>query len=127
MLVGLEPTAGINFDDGSSNIIAGNNFANDMVAISLTSWEPGKCSHNLIEGNNFTDCSTVFLLYDSSNNTIFHNNFINNAIILEDTGYLGYGIASVNIWDDGYSGGGNYWSDYLTRYPNATEIQAVLE
>jgi parallel beta-helix repeat protein len=122
VLAGLEPTAGINFDDGSSNIIAENNFANDTVGISLTRWEPGKCSHNLIEGNNFTDCSTVFLLYDSSNNIIYHNNFINNTIILEDTGYSGYGIASVNIWDDGYPSGGNYWSDYLTRYPNATEI-----
>jgi hypothetical protein len=25
-----------------------------------------------------------------------------------------------NIWDDDYEG--NYWGDYLTRYPNATEI-----
>jgi hypothetical protein len=29
---------------------------------------------------------------------------------------------SVNIWDDDYPSGGNYWSDYLTKYPNATEI-----
>lgn len=27
-----------------------------------------------------------------------------------------------NIWDNGYPSGGNYWSDYLTKYPNATEI-----
>ena len=25
-------------------------------------------------------------------------------------------------WDDGYPSGGNYWSDYASRYPNATEI-----
>jgi hypothetical protein len=30
---------------------------------------------------------------------------------------------SVNIWDDG-QGLGNYWSDYLTRCPNATEIDS---
>jgi len=27
-----------------------------------------------------------------------------------------------NAWDDGYPSGGNYWSDYSTRYPNAVEI-----
>jgi hypothetical protein len=25
-----------------------------------------------------------------------------------------------NVWDNGTSG--NYWSDYITRYPNASEI-----
>ncbi len=56
-------------------------------------------------------------LYSSSNNTIYHNNFIDNTqqvYILKS----GYG----NLWDDGYPSGGNYWSDYEERYPNATEI-----
>jgi parallel beta-helix repeat protein len=118
------PTAGIAVNDASSNIISGNNFVDNKVGISLTSWEHGKCSHNLIVGNNFTGCSIVFLLYDSSSNTIYHNNFIKNVNILEDTGYSGYGIVSVNIWDDGH-GLGNYWSDYLTRYPKAKEIDTA--
>jgi hypothetical protein len=29
---------------------------------------------------------------------------------------------SPNIWDDGYPSGGNYWSDYSTKYPSATEV-----
>jgi len=29
---------------------------------------------------------------------------------------------SENVWDDGYPSGGNYWDDYLTRYPDAKEI-----
>jgi hypothetical protein len=29
-----------------------------------------------------------------------------------------------NTWDDGYPAGGNYWSDYVTRYPSASEIDA---
>jgi hypothetical protein len=74
----------------------------------------------VIVGNNFTGCSKVFWMYDGSSNTIYHNNFIKNAVILDDFGYLEY-LGSVNIWDDGH-GFGNYWSDYLTRYPNATEI-----
>jgi hypothetical protein len=27
-----------------------------------------------------------------------------------------------NVWDDGIRG--NYWSDYLTQYPNAAEIDS---
>jgi len=43
----------------------------------------------------------------SSNNTIYHNNFINNKI---QTYIL---FSPVNtVWDDGYPSGGNYWSDY---------------
>jgi hypothetical protein len=33
-----------------------------------------------------------------------------------------YTERSNNTWDDGYPSGGNYWSDYLTQYANATEI-----
>jgi len=28
----------------------------------------------------------------------------------------------VNVWDDGYPSGGNYWSDYEDRYPDADEM-----
>jgi len=44
-------------------------------------------------------------LWDSSNNVFCHNNFINNT-------YQVYTSNSVNVWDDGYPSGGNYWSDY---------------
>jgi len=27
-----------------------------------------------------------------------------------------------NVWDEGYPSGGNYWSDYINRYPNAKEL-----
>ena len=46
----------------------------------------------------------IMLVYGSSNNKIFHNNFINNA-------YQAYDSFN-NTWDDGYPSGGNYWSDY---------------
>jgi hypothetical protein len=32
-------------------------------------------------------------------------------------------IANHSIWDNGTVG--NYWSDYLTRYPNASEIDGT--
>jgi len=45
------------------------------------------------------------LFFDSSNNSIYHNNFVNNTN-QTDT------YNSVNVWDDGYPSGGNYWSNY---------------
>jgi parallel beta-helix repeat protein len=44
-------------------------------------------------------------VYSSSNNTIYHNNFIGNV------GQVG-SDGSPNMWDNGYPSGGNYWSDY---------------
>jgi nitrous oxidase accessory protein NosD len=45
-------------------------------------------------------------LYHSNDNSIYHNNFINNTVhvCLEES--------YTNIWDDGYPSGGNYWSGY---------------
>jgi len=45
------------------------------------------------------------LLVHSSNNSIYHNNFVDNTYQISNDG-------SVNVWDDGYPSGGNYWSDY---------------
>lgn len=47
---------------------------------------------------------------------VYHNDFINNYVTI-------YTSQSSNMnWDDGYPSGGNYWSNYEERYPNATEI-----
>jgi len=114
------PTGAIVLHDSSSNIIAGNKLENNTVGINLASWHPKQCKNNLIVENDIKNSSTAILIYDSSNNSIYHNNFFNNNILLHDTGYYGYSLPSFNIWDDGHKFG-NYWSDYLMRYPNATE------
>jgi hypothetical protein len=41
-------------------------------------------------------------------NTIYHNNFVNNTVQAE----VGEASSVVNIWDDGYPSGGNYWNNY---------------
>lgn len=56
----------------------------------------------------------IFLEYSNAN-TIHHNNFSDNAEQI-------YDFASTNTWDDGFPSGGNYWSDYGTRYPDAQEL-----
>ena len=40
----------------------------------------------------------------ANDNSIYHNNFINNTIQAYDMGN--------NTWDNGYPSGGNYWSDF---------------
>jgi parallel beta-helix repeat protein len=69
-------------------------------------------------------------------NIIYHNNFINNhvtdglqvsipAIMVfdlhasPDTGPR-MAPGNPNVWDNGQEG--NYWSDYVTRYPNASQV-----
>ncbi len=87
---------GISLHDSSSyNNIHGNN----IIANSLALY--GSSSYNNIHGNNIT-ANNIYL--GSSNNSIYHNNFANN------TNHIDY--SSMNVWDDGYPSGGNYWSDY---------------
>ena len=117
-----EPTGGIALS-GTSNSIYGNRLQGNLVGINFFGGSPLNCSYNLIVGNTFSDCSTAMLLHDSSNNTFYHNNFISNQHDVYDSGLGVYPqIISVNTWDNGYPSGGNYWSDYLTKYPNAKMI-----
>jgi len=48
-------------------------------------------------------------------NEVYHNDFINNMVQASCN-------ESTNVWDDGYPSGGNYWSDYEERYPDAREL-----
>ena len=64
-------------------------------------------SNNLITKNNVSHELGV----SGSNNILYQNNFL-----LEDLPGLWYD----NSWDNGSIG--NYWANYSTKYPNATEI-----
>jgi len=103
---------GIYLYSSSNNSISGNNVAeNNWDGIYLYS-----SSNNSISGNNIANNGWGASLYFSSNNSIYHNKFVNNT---EQVGI----IESYNsTWDNGYPSGGNYWSDYATRYPDAQEL-----
>jgi parallel beta-helix repeat protein len=79
----------------SSNIISGNNIN------SISFWYS---SYNGISGNNVANNEGGIYFEDSSNNNIYHNNLMNAGQV--------YSNGSVNVWDDGYPLGGNYWSDH---------------
>jgi parallel beta-helix repeat protein len=101
---------GIYFYSSSNNIISGNNIANNERGIHLSD-----SSQNTIDGNNIKSSGFFGIgLSESSNNRIYHNNFINNYDQV-------FSSASTNVWDNGYPSGGNYWSDYEERYPDAEE------
>jgi len=92
--------------DSSSNIIRKNNIMDNRrpysgVGVAVEGHSTGNIiSNNLIQNN-----EKGILFHGSSANTIYHNNFVGNAVQASNYG-------STNVWDAGYPSGGNYWSDY---------------
>ena len=109
----------------SNNSISGNNIDSGVYGISLES----QCDQNSLIGNNIRNADAGLYIYSASNNSIsgnnvidndygiyfsqassdnkfWHNNFDNTHQVYFDAG------SYVNVWDDGASSGGNYWSDY---------------
>jgi len=98
----------IHFSNG--NNITDNVLTNSEYCIYITSSTENDICCNLIANNHWG------IYFDGGNdNKIYHNNFTDNLIQAHIS-------ISFNTWDDGYPSGGNYWSDYVDRYPNATEM-----
>jgi parallel beta-helix repeat protein len=83
------------------NTVSGNIVTNNGRGIMLVS-----SSDNAVSGNSVTNNTDGIVLLSSSNNTVYHNNFVNNTV---QTDFFG---GSLNVLDNGYPLGGNYWSDY---------------
>jgi len=113
---------GIWLSQSTKNLVADNIFSNDKFGIYVTNSTNNTFTKNsvytniqhgirldystdtLISGNDILkNWIYGILIYYSSNNTIFHNNFINNTGSLTN-------INSTNSLDNGIEG--NYWSDY---------------
>ena len=125
------------FDGGSGNIYSGNTitgtntlaskgifyaggafFTTTITDNNITNFQDGiylvDASYATVSGNNIAQNSQYgIILIGSSNCSIYRNNFVNNAVQADANGFA-------NIWDDGSRG--NYWDTYLTKYPNATQI-----
>jgi len=93
------------------NSISRNNITNNYSGIRLYKSTGNNISENNIIVNNWRG----IMLSWSSDNAIYHNNFVDNAEQV-------WSEYSINFWDDGYPSGGNYWSDYTERYPDAEEL-----
>ncbi len=112
-----------NFMDGiylvpsSNNTITQNNITANTGSGIWTAGVSNNITGNYIANNN------IGILLHVSHDLIYHNNFINNTNQVEDICWTNPWLpSSATILDDGYPSGGNYWSDYEDRYPNATEL-----
>ena len=104
----------------SSNCsIYGNNItANEMSGV----WLDGS-SNNSIYGNNIIHNDVGVRLTVSSGNMFAHNYFVHNTQQVSDDSWEDPVFPpSINVWNDGYPSGGNYWGDYEEKYPAAEEI-----
>ncbi len=111
---------------GNNNVFSGNKI---VLGAYVSGFWISNSSGTIIEANNVTlaQQTTTFISTDNDDFKVYHNNFLN---IEENTGgafllILSYPKPTIDkspYWDNGYPSGGNYWNDYASRYPNATEI-----
>ena len=111
---------------GKNNNVTQNYIVDNAVGFSITNSSNNNIIANTIE-KNMEAIST-----DTGGFKVYHNNFINQTIgsggsweatiLFTDYFSLGVNTTLKPDWDNGYPSGGNYWSDYTVKYPNATEI-----
>lgn len=92
---------GIRLFSSSGNMISGNTVSNNFyygIHLYAESYK------NIFSGNTISDNGNgVYLSSSCDNNTLYHNNFVNNTYQID-------GEVGESIWDNGAEG--NYWSDY---------------
>jgi parallel beta-helix repeat protein len=97
-----------------SEILVKSNTISDDVGIGIGA------RGNTVINNTIKNCRVGIAFWGyASNNAIYHNNFLSNRIQVQIQDPYN---PVVGKWDNGRAFGGNYWSDYLLKYPNATEI-----
>ena len=134
--------SGLTYDPGS-NTIANNTVINCGIGIESANTQyqsvtnPLGARNTSITQNTLISNSIGILLqnvnYLQVNQNTFNSNQIGikldsvtNLTILKNIMNSIQQVQNLNdnnvTWDNGYPAGGNYWSDYLTRYPNAKQI-----
>jgi len=88
--------------DSSNNVMVGNIVTSNGMAIWLFKSGKNTICSNSIQFNGVE----IFFDEGSETNIIYHNNFIDNKLVVSNF------WNATNSWDDGYPSGGNYWIDY---------------
>jgi len=107
---------GIDIKASSGNNIYGNNITANFYGIRLQNSIIANSSYNTVTGNSITaNYYHISIEYGAQNNTLYHNNIIDNTEQIPVTDNFHYGNVRVglpitNFWDNGSEG--NYWSDY---------------
>jgi len=126
---------GIRLDNSNYNVIFDNNISSNLIAgMPLVASENNIISNNIIMSNNdegvsihssnyntfFNNCiknnglTGIYLYPSTINNTIFHNNLLNNNPNAFDSG--------INTWDNVTLQEGNYYDDYAGEDNNGDGI-----
>lgn len=103
---GIELRYGLSNTFTSNNITATNSNEYGFVLVGTFG--------NVLSDNVVATNYGSILMENSSSNKIYDNTFESKTVQVEG----GFGS---NTWDNGYPSGGNYWSDYQTKNPYATE------
>jgi parallel beta-helix repeat protein len=125
---------GVSLVSSSNNTIFGNNIKNNNDGLALSSSSnnnlignnvtnnvncgfkfESSSNYNRLYGNNITSNNYGIRFDSSTDNAVFQNNFISNLLQVQTSG-------NKEVWVDNSGTQGNYWSDYTTKYPNATEV-----
>lgn len=69
----------------------------------------GRATNVLMRGNRIENGQAGINLNECSGCTVYGNDLLGNDIQGIEQGFFG---SLPNVWDSGYPGGGNYWSDY---------------
>ena len=137
--------AGVNLQYSTHNTVMDNSISGNSVGINDGGSHNSTVVGNLVEGHisggirlQYTQDSLLagntvvgngwngIFLGNSSGNTIFHNNLLENFNQV-------YIVSSTSNWDNGYPSGGNYWSDeagddlYHGPFQNETGFDGICD
>lgn len=85
------------------SVVSNNNFSYSSTGIQVSSYSTG---NDVFSGNYLYFDQVVFRINPVSTNEFYHNDFVNY------TSFQVQGNNGASVWDNGYPGGGNYWSGY---------------
>ncbi len=108
---------GVRCEFGGKHTFYGNYISNDFVTQNATGNYSGERLGIAFwgsSGNNITRCAiggspAIYMHFDCSGNMVIENNIVFGAHLA---------LSGDETFDS------NYWSDYLTRYPNASEVDS---
>ena len=102
----------------------GNTFFENNLSGNSIGFDVTNSTENLAVANTLANNHEAFRI-SNGGFQVYHNNFVNQFQQVSPGAYSALILSAYSgsiMWDNGYPSGGNYYSDYLDRYPNATEV-----